>query len=193
MPEQTPINPDHQSTRNLLRVLGPLVLGLGGLFMVVAFVDFACTMNSFHRQPTLFWCFFVGMPLLFVGGGMTSAGYAGKVARYYSQEYTPVATDTFKYAVRETKDSIRDMAGAIREGITGQTPPTSGTAGVATAPGDPLRVVRCHRCNHENATEARFCSQCGVALAKEVPCRHCTELNDPDARFCDNCGKPLSG
>ncbi|HOA71900.1 MAG TPA: zinc ribbon domain-containing protein [Phycisphaerae bacterium] len=196
MPERTPINPDHESTRNVFRVAGPLVFGLGGLFMIIGFVDFASGFGG-TKPPTMFWCFFVGMPLLGIGATMTRAGYAGKIARYYSQEITPVATDTFKYAARETKDSIREIAGAIREGLVSGTSesarvePMPGTA-PATPPPLTVRILRCHRCNHDNTAEARFCSQCGVALAKQVPCRHCDELNDPDAKFCDNCGKPIA-
>ena len=49
-------------------------------------------------------------------------------------------------------------------------------------------VVRCHKCNAENDTDAKFCDGCGAALTKTRACPACSELNDPDARFCDNCG-----
>lgn len=223
MPADKHINPDHESTRNVLRVGGPLLMAVGGLFAIVGAVDFFSAFGGM-RPPTLFWCLFLGMPLLAAGFAVTKAGFAGKVARYFSQEYTPVATDTFNYAAREAREGIRDVAGAIADGLAlpdqveltessrdpahsaagpaanaDAPPPTAGVsqpaAGrsqpAAVRPGEILRLIRCHRCNHDNAAHARFCSACGVALAKNVPCPNCGELNDPDSKFCDNCGKPM--
>jgi hypothetical protein len=177
MRDDNAIDPQHQTARNALRTFGPIVLAIGIIFMIVGFVDFFSAFGSFGREPTKFWCFFVGMPLLFVGGVMTSYGYMGRIARYVSQETTPVATDTFKYAVGETKESVRDLAGAIGEGL-----------GLRDAAGAHLR---CHKCNHENDPDARFCSQCGAPMATAVPCPACGELNKPDAKFCDHCGRQV--
>jgi hypothetical protein len=206
-----PIDPGHNQTRALLRLAGPLLMVVGGLLAIVGAVDFFSAFGSM-RPPTLVWCLFVGLPLLSLGFAVARAGFAGKVARYYSQEYTPVATDTFKYAAREAKDGIRDVASAIAEGLalpnevelteSSQAPgdPEAGSRSAPevgrgrsaiTRPGEAVRLIRCHRCNHDNAAQARFCSACGVALTKNVPCPNCRELNDPDAKFCDNCGKPM--
>jgi membrane protease subunit (stomatin/prohibitin family) len=103
----------------------------------------------------------------------------GKVARYTSQEITPVATDTFNYVAKHSKEGIRQIAGAIGEGLAG------------AAGGASQIVVRCHKCNHENDDDAKFCSACGAAMAKTLACSQCGELNDPDARFCDECGQAL--
>lgn len=174
------IDPEHKTIRGKLRKAGPAVLVAGAIFMLVGFVDFFSAFGG-DSPPTLFWCFFVGMPLIFFGGVLTSAAYAGRVSRYMSQETTPVMTDTFNYAARETKDGVREIAGAIGEGLRG--------TGRTTAPAE-VRI-RCAKCNTENDADAKFCDNCGEALAKTRTCPACNELNDPDARFCDNCGREL--
>lgn len=67
MPDDHRIDPQHQPVRDTLRAVGPVVLAIGGLFMIVGAVDFFSSFGSFD-PPTKFWCFFVGMPLLFLGG-----------------------------------------------------------------------------------------------------------------------------
>ena len=107
---------------------------------------------------------------------MTMYGYMGRMARYVSQEMTPVATDTFKYAVGETKESVRDLVGAVGEGLE-----LSNAAGASVH-------VRCQKCNHENEADVKFCSQCGAPMVRGVPCAKCSHPNEPDAKFCDHCG-----
>jgi RNA polymerase subunit RPABC4/transcription elongation factor Spt4 len=171
------IDPGHDSTRNTLRTVGPVLLVIGGIFMVVGLVDFFSAMGGRH-EPHLFWCFFVGMPLLFAGGVMTQMGFMGKVMRYMSQEAAPPAKDTFNYMADGTKDGIKTVVGAIGQGLR-----ESGLGG------GPQTMVRCHKCNALVPAEAKFCGQCGHSLGKTRPCPDCHELNDPDARFCDNCGR----
>ena len=175
MPDDNRIDPQHQPIRNTLRVVGPLLLGVGVIFMIVGFVDFFSAFGGFE-PPTKFWCFFVGGPLLFFGGAMTMYGYMGRMARYVSQEMTPVATDTFKYAVGETKDSVRDLAGAVGEGL-----------GLRKSAGAAVHI-RCQKCTHENEADAQFCSQCGAPMVRADPCAKCGHPNEPDSKFCDHCG-----
>jgi class 3 adenylate cyclase/pimeloyl-ACP methyl ester carboxylesterase len=47
----------------------------------------------------------------------------------------------------------------------------------------------CPACGKSNASDARFCSGCGVRLGSV--CLHCSRLNEPDSRFCSGCGRPL--
>jgi class 3 adenylate cyclase/tetratricopeptide (TPR) repeat protein len=49
--------------------------------------------------------------------------------------------------------------------------------------------MRCPQCSHENPAGARFCNNCGTALAGV--CRACGHANAPGSRFCSNCGQPL--
>lgn len=182
MSDQTPINPQHNQTRDTLRAAGVGLAAIGGLMLAIGILDFLSSFGSM-RMPTLFiWCSFPGMILLGIGMNMAHAGYAGKIARYYSQEIAPPAVDTFKYVANEAKDSVREIAGAIGEGLRG----------TATQASEPVIHIRCHKCNHDNEANAKFCCQCGAALAKSMPCPNCSELNDPDAKFCDNCGRALA-
>ncbi len=176
MPERQ-IDPGHNATRDTLRIVGPIVALLGVIFMIVGFVDFFRAFGGFG-EPKLFWCFFVGMPLLFAGGVMSSYGYMGKVMRYTAGEIAPVGKDTFNYMADGTREGIKTVVGAIGEGLR-----EGGLVG-----GSSSTMVRCHKCNALAPADAKFCSQCGHALGKTKPCPNCHELNDPDAKFCDNCG-----
>ena len=144
--------------------------------MLVGLVNFFMAFGG-HGQPDLFWCLFVGMPLLFAGGVMTQMGFMGKVIRYMSQEAAPPAKDTFNYMADGTKDGIKTVVGAIGEGLR-----ESGLGGGSQT------MVRCHKCNALAPADAKFCGQCGQSLGKTRACPNCRELNDPDAKFCDNCG-----
>jgi class 3 adenylate cyclase/tetratricopeptide (TPR) repeat protein len=48
---------------------------------------------------------------------------------------------------------------------------------------------RCSSCSTDNPEGARFCMNCGTALAR--PCEACGSENPPGARFCMNCGAAL--
>src|SRR5262249_9755047 len=50
--------------------------------------------------------------------------------------------------------------------------------------------MKCLRCDHENAVEARFCEQCGTALARV--CAHCGSYASSTAKFCPRCGRLLA-
>lgn len=50
--------------------------------------------------------------------------------------------------------------------------------------------MRCSECGHENAEDARFCSQCGNALT--ISCQVCGTAAEPGDRFCRNCGSALT-
>jgi len=167
------IDPGHKGIRDVLRIVGPIVLITGILLFVVAIVNFFMAFGG-SEPPKYFWCGFLAIPLMFAGGVMTSYGFIGKLARYQAGEMGPVVKDTFNYVARESQDGIRSVASAIGEGLRG-----AGAAGTK---------VRCHKCNELLDQGAKFCSSCGAAIIKSKECPKCKELNDPDAKFCDNCG-----
>jgi hypothetical protein len=179
---QEKIDPGHSTVRNTLRVVGPIIGGAGVLLIVIGIASFFMAFGG-SEPPKYFWCAFLGMPLAFVGGVMISYGYMGKVMRYYAQEAAPPIKDTFNYMAHGTSDGVKTMAGAIGQGLR---------EGGFGAGGAAQTQVRCHKCNALNQVEAKFCSQCGQAMAKSRPCPDCSEMNDPDAKFCDNCGRSLS-
>src|SRR5262245_14268128 len=49
--------------------------------------------------------------------------------------------------------------------------------------------MRCAGCGSDNRDGAKFCNDCGAALA--LHCPSCQAENRPAARFCNECGTPL--
>ncbi len=172
------IDPEHRSIRDTLRIVGPIVAGAGVLLIIIGIISFFMAFGG-SGPPKYFWCAFLGMPLTFAGAVMTSYGYMGKVMRYQAQEMAPVAKDTFNYMADGTQEGIKTVAGAIGQGLR--------EGGFGSSTGTEAKV-RCHKCNALNEPDAKFCDQCGGAMAKSKPCPQCNEVNDPDAKFCDNCG-----
>jgi len=175
------IAPRHEQTRGLLRKVGILLIVIGGTFLIVGIGSFFAAFGGME-PPRFFWCAFVGMPILFVGGVLTSYGFMGSAMRYSAQEMAPVGKDTFNYMADGTKDSVKTLASAIGEGLRAGSAPAQGA-----------ERVRCHKCNRVNDADAKFCGGCGASLGKTKACPACRELNDPDAKFCDNCGRPMTG
>lgn len=172
------IDDGHRQTRSVLRVVGPSVALAGLVFVVIGFGSFFASFGSF-APPRYFWCAFVGMPLLGVGIAICKFAFMGRVARYVANEVAPVGKDTFNYMADGTKEGVQELASAVGDGLR------------SDSFAEPKRVVRCHKCNLDNDSDANFCSGCGSALRKSKECPNCRELNDPDARFCDNCGQAV--
>jgi hypothetical protein len=118
-------SPKHQSVRTFLRFFGPLTAIAGLVLIAIAFISFVGAMSG-DGPPRLFWCAFVGMPLLFVGIVMSKFAYIGAVARYVAAETAPVAKDAVNYMAQETQEGVKTAARAvaqgIREGQAGQEP-----------------------------------------------------------------------
>jgi hypothetical protein len=110
-------SPKHSAIRSfLLRRLGPIVAGVGLIFMVVGFGSFFMSTGSFER-PHFFWCAFVGMPVLFIGVMMCMFGFMGAMARYQAAEMAPVAKDVVNYMGENTRPGVKAVAKAVTEGI----------------------------------------------------------------------------
>jgi ribosomal protein L40E len=162
---------NQEGIRGSLRTIGVALVVVGGVLTAIGLIDFFSAFGSF-RAPTMFWAAFIGLPMIGVGLNLAKFGYMGAVGRYVAGEVAPVAKDTINYIAEGSVDTIQNIAKAVSDGKgTGAT------------------LVRCHKCNADNALNAKFCNHCGAALLKAKECEHCHELNDPDARFCDNCGR----
>jgi hypothetical protein len=173
MRRRNSINPESPVHRSFLRTLGALLAVAGGVFMAIGLVSFFSAFGS-HGSPELFWCVFVGAPLLAIGLALLKFGYMGAIARYAAGEIAPVATDSFDYVARRSRRGVRDLTSAIADGLTGDR---------AAEP--------CPACGADNDAAARFCDQCGERFAVERACPACGVDNDPGARFCDACGQSL--
>ena len=175
------IDPGHKEKRAVLKIIGPVVLGVGLLFTVVGFGSFFASFGSF-TPPRYFWCAFIGLPLVVVGISICQLAFMGTLSRYMANEVAPVGKDVANYMADGTKDAVRDVAAAIGEGLSSSQVHND----------HEVQVVRCHKCNENNEASANYCKSCGASLSKSVTCPKCGELNDPDARFCDNCCQKIA-
>ena len=158
--------------RDFLRYAGPAVVIVGLGFMVIGIGDFFTAFGTF-QPPRYFWCAFVGMPLLAVGGWMCQFAYLGPMARYVAEETAPVNKDVINYLARGTQPALRAVASAIKEGFSDSAETPRKT---------------CPNCGERNEAETRFCTQCGSEMAATATCTHCGASNDPSANFCAQCG-----
>ena len=111
-------SPRHNGVRRFLRIGGPLVLAVGGLFALVGFGSFFVSMASHSGPPVLFFCAFIGLPLMFVGSVMCMFGFVGAFSRYIAAEQAPVAKDTINYMAEGTQEAVRTVARAAAQGVT---------------------------------------------------------------------------
>ena len=108
--------PSHKGMRSFLRVGGLLVAAVGLLFTIIGMVSFFSAFGG-GGPPSLFWCCFVGLPLLFVGGVMCMFGFMGAVARYAAAEQVPVATDAISDLAEGTQGAVKTVVRAAAEGV----------------------------------------------------------------------------
>lgn len=143
-PPPVPGVANQAGARTFFRVAGVLVTGTALVFLLIGGVDFFSTVDSFEG-PTKFWMFFVGIPLLAIGGWCLQAGFMGVGARYVSGEVSPVAKDTAAY--------LTDGKGLLNLGVR-EPAPTANRSG-----------PYCRSCGTRNDADARFCDSCGTAMA----------------------------
>ena len=108
--------PKHKGTRSFLRIAGLLVTAVGLVFLIIGMASFFSAFGG-GGPPRLFWCCFVGMPLLFVGGVMCMFGFMGTVARYTAAEQVPVATDAVSDLAEGTQGAVKTVARAVAGGV----------------------------------------------------------------------------
>ena len=63
--------------------------------------------------PRFFWCAFVGLPLMGLGGTICKFAFMGAVSRYIANEVAPVGKDVVNYMAEGTKGAVRDVAVAV--------------------------------------------------------------------------------
>lgn len=170
-------HPAHSTHRSTLRAVGFVLALVGGAFTAVGLLSFFGAMSG-GGLPELFWCVFVGLPMLGFGTMLLKMGYFGAVTRYVAGEVAPVAADATNYMVEHTADSLRRAARAVGEGLRGEGPATSDEA--------------CPACRAPQPGDANFCSACGAAMPRERACGRCQHSNPTTARYCNGCGAALA-
>lgn len=111
-------SPRHNSAKRFLRIGGPVILAVGGLFTLVGMGSFFVSIFTHSGPPVLFVCCFIGFPLMFLGGAMCLFGFVGAFSRYIAAEQAPVAKDTINYMADGTQDAVRTVARAAAQGVT---------------------------------------------------------------------------
>ena len=106
----------HRAIRAFLRFAGPLVSAAGLIFLIIGMTSFFSAFGG-SGSPRLFWCCFVGMPLLFVGGVICMFGFMGAIARYTAAEQVPEATDAINELAEGTQGAVKTVARAVAEGV----------------------------------------------------------------------------
>ena len=172
------IDPRGAETRAALRVVGLCMVTVGAVMTAIGLISFFSAFATFG-PPRYFWCAIVGLPLLGFGLQLSGLGFLGAFTRYVSGQTAPVHRDTFNYLAEGTRGGVQTIAGAAAEGFAAGTRAQGGVA-------DRL----CPQCQSPNASGARFCEQCGTALAPRA-CPRCRHENESAARFCTQCGCQL--
>lgn len=154
------IDPRHERKRSILRILGPLLVLVGGTLAAIGFIDFFSAFNSFGKGgfgfPGHFFFAVIGLPLFGWGLSLCRFAFLGQGARYVAAEVAPVARDTLDY-----------LGVGVGERIT------CATCGHANEHGSKFcdecgkaLTIDCPRCHHPNEPSSRFCQECGGALTR---------------------------
>jgi len=115
----------HRSARSFLRVAGVVVAVVGLIFLIIGTASFFSAFGG-GGPPRLFWCCFVGLPMLFIGSVMCMYGFMGALARYAAAEQVPVAADAMTELAEGTKGAIKTVARAAAEGFREAGPDKKG-------------------------------------------------------------------
>lgn len=144
-----------ESLRSALRIVGPLLAGIGLLLVIAAMADFFSAFGSFSAEPPRnFWMGFVGIPLLGVGIAISRFAYLGPASRYVAGEVTPVLRDTLGALGIGEKERVCTACGARNDA----------DSRFCDACGKPLSQA-CPSCGAQNDPDARFCDSCGNPLS----------------------------
>jgi hypothetical protein len=88
------LDASHAAKRNALRVVGVVLLVVGGLLTAAGLADFFSSFNSAGGFPTRFWMAFIGLPILGWGMRICKFAFLGDISRDTAGEVAPVARDT---------------------------------------------------------------------------------------------------
>lgn len=153
----------HNRNKLILKILGACLTIIGLVFIIIGIVDFFKGFNSM-KPPTLFWCMFVGVPLLGIGAAMLNMGFRREVGRYVKNETLPIINE----ASEELAPAITSMATAAKEGLS---------TGI---------ICDCGAINSKNS---KFCKKCGKQL--HLCCPQCNAEISADSIYCEKCGAKI--
>lgn len=154
---------NHQKTKKQLKVIGIILVSIGGVCAIIGFVDFFIAMANMS-QPTMFFLLFIGIPLLGIGGSILGFAFRSEIMRYNKNESVPIINE----ASDEMKPTFRNVASAVKESMN--------------------ESIVCS-CGTTNDKDSRFCKKCGKELYKVCP--NCNAKVENDSEFCTKCGTKL--
>lgn len=153
--QASPIDPQGESVKRVLRLVGPVILGIGVILMIVGGVDFFSAFGT-GSPPSRFWCFFLAIPSLWLGAVLSMGGFMGRMLRYQVSQVVPVQKDYVHYMARETAPDVETAAEAMGAGLA---------RGFSRGQGHSApSLAHCPACHAQNESSAHFCNQCGAAI-----------------------------
>lgn len=159
-------NNKHESTKKKLKIIGFILIGAGIVLTVIGLVSFFSAFGT-EKFPKLFFCAFIGLPMLGIGCAILSFAFKREIMRYAKNEGVPVINE----ASEEIKPAVKNVAAAVNEGLKSE------------------KTVTCPKCGTVNPADGKFCKECGTAIGANCP--NCGEKISPDDKFCNNCGEKL--
>lgn len=157
----------HLDKKRNLRIVGTILTIVGGLFSAIGFIDFFSAFGG-HGMPTMFWCAFLGLPLLAFGVSLLRMSYLRETGQYLKDETVPVVKDLYRDMKPEFKDFVDTLKG-----------------------NDNNEEVICSRCGTRNESDNKFCKHCGNEL-EIMYCPNCGSKLDKDSNYCGNCGHKIN-
>lgn len=156
----------HFKTKKRLKTAGWILLCVGIVLSLTGLISFFSSINS-GDMPGLFWCCFIGFPLLAAGGGLLGFAYKREIGGYVANESAPV--------VNEFASQVTPAIETVTKAVTD-----------AKYKSD---AVRCPQCGASNSPRDSFCGSCGHSLS--VVCPECGRQTEGTDKFCRGCGKRL--
>jgi hypothetical protein len=111
------------TVRTVLGLVGGVLVTIGVIVMIIAFQDFASA--GMGHQPTKFWMFFIGMPLLFVGMTLLQVGFNKDGSGVWGVRFQQNRTDSQHFIGSGLNPAIR---GGVRHSDHSYSPNTPFTA-----------------------------------------------------------------
>ena len=155
---------NHQKTKKNLKIIGIILVIVGGICAITGFVDFFIAANS-QRMPQLFFLCFIGLPTLGIGASILTFAFRGEIMRYNKNESVPIINE----ASEEIKPAVHNVVSAVKNSLNDAT-------------------ITCS-CGPVNDKNTKFCKKCGKELLKTCP--SCGKNIENDSTFCPHCGAKI--
>ena len=154
---------NHEKQKQVLRIIGIVLLAVGAICAIVGFIDIFSTISR-HEMSSKFYLAIIGLPLMGIGGGLTLFSFHREISRYVKDETVPVLNE----AGKEIAPAVRAVANAVR---------------------DKTAEVACPHCGEQNPAENTYCKMCGKPLVRKCP--RCGAEVSSDSVYCGKCGTKL--